>query len=280
MSRYVGEINTHYGPENMSSRITRALNDHGLDLNSISLDDLAAFDQMHYGGLETTRKLAEIAGLGSGMRVLDIGAGIGGPARTLAFDFNCHVVGLDLSDEYIEAARLLTDKVGLNGNVRFQEGSALDLPFEDDSFDVVWSQNALMNIEDKTTMAREAMRVLRAGGPFVFEAIMSGANGSLDYPVYWAHTAEISFLEDPETFRNLLLDLGYEEFYWKDVSGDILGMRSDDEELDQDEETPLGIEVLYDEVELKGQNTMRGFETGALREIHGIFYKNGTGGGG
>ena len=106
--------------------------------------------------------------------MLDIGSGIGGPARTLAAEFGCRVTGLDVTEAFCRAATMLTGWLRLQDRVTFRHGNALDMPFGDAAFDVAWSQNSMMNIEDKATLFREVHRVLRPGGLFVFDVVLAG----------------------------------------------------------------------------------------------------------
>jgi ubiquinone/menaquinone biosynthesis C-methylase UbiE len=164
MSDYAHAINQHYGQAELSTKILTALRAAGKDLEALTRDDLGSFDELHDGGREGARELARLAGLRPGMHVLDIGSGLGGPARTLAAEYGCQVTGLDLAEEFCQAAEMLTTRVGLSDRVTFRQRDALHLPFAPGSFDVVWTQYALMNIADKARLVQEAHRVLRPGG--------------------------------------------------------------------------------------------------------------------
>jgi ubiquinone/menaquinone biosynthesis C-methylase UbiE len=137
MSAYAHAINQLYGQAELSAKILTALREAGKDLEALRRDDLASFDEQHDGGRETTRELARLTGLRAGMHVLDVGSGLGGPARTLAVEFGCQVTGLDLTEEFCQAATMLTACVGLQERTTFHHGSALDLPFEEATFDAV-----------------------------------------------------------------------------------------------------------------------------------------------
>ena len=174
MPDYAESINTHYGQANLSAKILAALQETGKDINALTPEDLTSFDEHHGGGREAARELAGLAGVGEGIHVFDIGSDIGGPARTLAAEFGCRVTGLDLTEEFCHAAAMLTERFGLQHQITFEHGSALEMPFDDATFDVVWTQDVLMNIEDKGRLFTEAHRVLRPGGPFAFQANMTG----------------------------------------------------------------------------------------------------------
>jgi len=127
--------------------ILDALEAAGKDVDALSREDIASFDEFHIRGLEATREVADLAEIKAHSRVLDVGCGIGGPARTLASEYGCDVVGIDIVEEYCRAATLFTERVELTDKVSFQHVNALDLPFEDEEFDVVWFEHSLPNIE-------------------------------------------------------------------------------------------------------------------------------------
>ncbi len=131
MTDYSASINKQYGQEELNDIILDAFVNEGIDVDALTLDDLSRFDQLHSGGRDATRVLANLAGLKPGMKVLDIGSGMGGPARTLAADFGCKVTGLDITDAFVMAAQMLTERVGLSDRVSFRVGNALDLDYED-----------------------------------------------------------------------------------------------------------------------------------------------------
>ena len=217
MDQYSEAINRHYGEADVSSRILTALQDAGKDINALTRDDLT-FDQFHTGGRAATGQLAQLAGLRQGMHVLDVGSGVGGPARTLAAEFGCRVTGLDLTEEFCKAADMLTARLGLDKEVAFRHGSALEMPFEDNSFDAVWTQNTLMNIEDKERLFNEVHRVLKPGGLFALQSLMEGPTPGVIFPTMWADDPSLNFLVTPEAFRELLLSSGFLELAWQDIT--------------------------------------------------------------
>ena len=196
----------------------------GLDLDRLDVDQLAVTDQFHGGGKAVTLRLAELAGLADGAslaspaRVLDVGGGLGGPARMLATRFGCTVTALDLTPSYVEVAQVLTGKVGLADRVQHLVGDALDLPFDDGSFDVVWTQNSGMNIADKETLYRGFARVLRRGGTLAFQEPMAGEVTPLHFPIMWADDESSSFLRTPEEMRSLIGGFGFLERAWEIVT--------------------------------------------------------------
>jgi len=222
MPDYEHSVNHHYGNFDLSARILEKLRNAGKDPASLTREDLSQFDEFHTGGRASTRELAALAGLKPGMAILDVGSGIGGPARTLAAEFNATVTGLDLTDEFCRAATMLTKLVGLSGQATFVQGNAVDMPFPDSSFDAVWSQNTIMNIADKKRLFHEVRRVLRAGGVFALEGVFAGRVKGTIYPTFWASSAEIDFLIPHEEARDLLKSTGFQEEVWEDTTGPIL----------------------------------------------------------
>ncbi|MEE2968906.1 MAG: methyltransferase domain-containing protein [Pseudomonadota bacterium] len=156
------------------------------------------------------------------MRVLDVGCGIGGPARYITRKFGCHVTGVDLTAEYIRAAEVLTAQMGLSDQMDFECADALALPFADQSFDAVWSQNVSMNIPDSLALYREFHRVLKPGGKAFMAEMAQGPGGDLHFPVPWARKPEISFLQSPDEMRQNVLDAGFEIVDFTDDTGIVM----------------------------------------------------------
>src|SRR5262249_41031485 len=152
-------VAAHYGREGLLESILKALGSAGKDPERLAVDDLVLFDQFHLRGRDATLELFKLAGIGRGDRVLDVGGGIGGPARTLA-SAGCSVTVLDLTEEFCRTGAVLTERVGLASRVAFRHGSALAIPFNDAAFDAVWTQHSSMNIEDKEKLYGEIARVL------------------------------------------------------------------------------------------------------------------------
>jgi len=208
-------INTYWGREGLGQAILDALVAAGKNLNALTLDDLAPTDQFHGGGLAATLRLARLAGLSPGMRVLDVGGGLGGPARTLAVEFGCHVAVVDLTESYVQAAAMLTVRLGLGDRVTHHVGNALELPFDASAFDVVWTQNSGMNIADKERLYRGFHRVLRPGGRLAFQEPMAGPVQPLIFPLMWARDAATNFLRTPGEIRALIEATGFRAHVWE-----------------------------------------------------------------
>jgi SAM-dependent methyltransferase len=213
-----GDVQQHYGRERILDAILGALRETGKDLDRLTPDDLAPVDEFHIRGREATVELAGRASLAPGSRVLDVGSGLGGSARYLAEHYRCRVAGIDLTAEYVEAARVLARMVGLSDRVEFEQASALQMPFDDASFDAVWTQHVQMNVADKRAFYREIARVTRPRGVLVFHDIFAGDGGPPHYPVPWAEEPSISFLMTPGRVRVILEEIGFVIRDWVDTS--------------------------------------------------------------
>ncbi len=191
----------HYTSGDLLNRLRAALRADGIDPDRPTLAALAPYDQFHGRGLEATEELAESLDVAAKHHVLDVGSGIGGPARVIADRFGCRVTGIDLTPEFCAVARHLTRLVGLETRVDFEQGDALAMPFANAAFDGAYSMNVSMNIADKPGLYREIHRVLKLGGWLVLSEIALGPGGPLDYPTPWAASSESSFLATPEATR-------------------------------------------------------------------------------
>lgn len=194
-----------------------------MSLDALTVDTLAPVDQFHGGGKPVTVRLAKLAAVRPGTRVLDVGGGFGGPARTLAVEFGCHVTGIDLTESYVRAATTLTERMGLQSRVTHQVGNALALPFPDGAFDVVWTQNTGMNIADKEGLYAGFHRVLRPGGLLALQEPMAGPVQPVIYPVMWARDASTSFLRTPDAMRAVIEAAGFRARAWEDMTGETAG---------------------------------------------------------
>jgi SAM-dependent methyltransferase len=218
-------VEDHYTRQDLGEIILAALRQAGKDVDHLTPDDLALVDEFHGGQRQATVRLAGLLGLDGSERVLDVGSGIGGPSRFLASRYGCQVIGIDLTAEFCRVAEMLTRLTGLTGRVAYRQGNALDLPFEDMSFDVVWSQNASMNIADRDRLYAEMYRVLKAGGRLALqeEEVVAGQGGEPHYPVPWAPEPSISFLLSAEATRAKLETAGFRVVTWQDTTRASLG---------------------------------------------------------
>jgi SAM-dependent methyltransferase len=253
------QIAEQYYRGGLLDTLLNALAAAGKDVDALQPDDLTPLEEFHVGARPATLALAELADIQQGDHVLDIGCGIGGPARALAVTAGCRVTGVDLSAEYCEVATALSSRVGLD-NLEFKQGDALNLPFEDETFDVVWTQHASMNIEDKPSLYREYRRVLKSGGRVAIHDIAAGPVGDVHFPVPWASEPSISFLSTQDQTRGFLEDAGLSVDAWEDTSQEafdlLLTLRGKLQALGGP--PPLGLHVLVGpSMTEKGANMFR-----------------------
>jgi SAM-dependent methyltransferase len=273
MNQYKETITQHYSQPDLDGNILGALEKAGKNTESLTRADISSFDEFHIRGLEATLELAQIAGLKEDLKVLDLGCGIGGPARTLAAEFGCEVTGLDLVEQYCHTAEMLTERVGLGNKVRFRQGNMLDMPFEDASFDVVWSQHTAMNIEFKELLYGEIRRVLRPEGRLALYEICSGYKSQLYFPVPWASDPTINFLISPDALLQRLQSTGFREVHWEDVSAPCLewfqNLISNMASRPADAPPPLGLNLIMGSSE-KAKNITRNLEEDRVRVVQGV----------
>jgi SAM-dependent methyltransferase len=200
----------HYSQGALKQSIMAALQSAGRDIEKLSVDDLAPFDEFHIGGRAATAHLMAYLQVQPHHHILDAGCGIGGPARYLAATTRSRITGIDLTPEYCAAATWLTEKTGLENHIIYRQGNALSLPFPDDTFDGVYSIHMAMNIADKAALYRQIFRVLRPGSFFGLYDILAGPDdGAFSYPVPWASGPETSFLASPARMKTLLTEAGF-----------------------------------------------------------------------
>jgi SAM-dependent methyltransferase len=212
----------HYTADGLAERLLDAIAEAGGDPAHLTPDDLLAVDEFHVRGRAATDELAELAQLRPGWRVLDVGCGLGGAARRLATTRDVRVVGIDLTPELCRTARLLVERTGLADRVEIHQGDALELPFEDGSFDCAWTQHASMNIADKARLFAELRRVTRPGGTLAAYDIVAGEGGNVRFPVPWARDPSINFLVPMESYARLVADAGFEVAVCRDDSATAL----------------------------------------------------------
>ena len=187
-------VNKTYGVHQLTRRLLDSLNQAGYDVHRLTPADLISFDELHIMGKEATIALGKLAGVASGMRLLDVGCGVGGPARTLASHFDCRVVGVDLSVDYAAAARELSQRVGLGTRLDFDCADVLRLPFGEGTFDGIFLIHVAMNIADKDGMLAELHRVLKPEGWLALWEVCRGPDPEVIYPVPWSRNPAFSHL--------------------------------------------------------------------------------------
>jgi SAM-dependent methyltransferase len=215
-------VQRYYGDRPVIARIDDALRAAGIDPGRPIHRDLWPFDQLHSRGIVATREHAERAGIQPGMYVLDLGCGLGGASRYLAAECSCWVAAIDLTPNFVEAARILTARCGLAERIEFRQANALALPFQDGTFDHVWSYAVTMNIENKEGLGRGVARVLKPGGHFSCNVAL-GSGGAPVFPLAWADDEASSFLVSPAKMRDALEAGGLSVIEQVDLTATRLG---------------------------------------------------------
>lgn len=206
----IDQVASHYaGGGDLAGAIAESLRQAGKDIGALTSADLATVDEFHIRGRKATLEIGRMLALGGASELLDIGSGLGGPARTLAEAHGCHVTGIDLTQAFCDAATALSGWVGLGDRVAFRQGDATSLPFADGQFDAAMTIHVAMNIARKDLMYAEAKRVLKPGARFVVYDVLQGEGGEVLYPVPWARDPSISHLATPDTMPALLTGAGF-----------------------------------------------------------------------
>lgn len=270
-------VKKHYGLKDLHATIVDAYKQSGKEINTH--EDTSEFDEFHIRGREATREMAELSNLKKGMSVLDLGSGVGGTARFLAAEYECHVTGVDLAEEYCQIAANISDQVGLSHLVQFKQGDITDLPIDDNAFDIVWIAHVNMNILNKKALISEAARVLKAGGTFAVYEICAGNNTPPHFPVPWAEDPSISFLVKPQELRTMLIEKGFKEKHWRDVSeiskGWFINILNALRDRPSDAPPPLGINLLMGSTAGdKTKNVLINLNEDRVRVVQGIFELN------
>ncbi|MDH5437066.1 MAG: class I SAM-dependent methyltransferase, partial [Gammaproteobacteria bacterium] len=209
-------IHGYYSPNNLYNRILKGLGDMGKALSTVTLDDLQPVDEFHIRGGVATKELIRLSEFTPDMHILDVGCGVGGSTRRLSHETGCCVTGIDLSDEYIDVAERLTELLNMQERVKFHAASALELPFEENTFDGIWSIQMGMNVEDKQSWLNELYRVLKPGRRAVLYEVCGNKNSPVHFPVPWAQDSSMSFLVPPASFRDVITGAGFDISVWND----------------------------------------------------------------
>jgi len=264
-----GAVARHYTHGSLEKALFAALQSRGKDPDNLAIEDLSDIDEFHLGWSAATEELAEDLGFEHGMTVLEVGSGIGGPARHLARLLGCDVVGVDLTPEFVEVAETLTRRCHLSGKVSFVQASALAMPFADGEFEGAVMLHVGMNIADKAALFREVRRVMRQGARFGVYDIMRMAEGDLPYPMPWAMTMDTSFVETPAHYRKCLEAAGFAidlERSHRDLA--IKVGREMREKAAREGAPPIGPQVLMGEsAQLRVGNVMSAVGDGLLAPI-------------
>ncbi len=209
-------IQRQYGGAAIVQRVLKAVTESGHDVGQLTAEMLYPYDQLHGRGFAATKENAAKLNLNELTHVLDIGSGVGGPARYMTRTFGCRVTGIDLTKDFVAAAKELTERCGLSDKVVFRQGDALAMPFGEASFDAACCLNVAMNIRDKAQLAREICRVLKPHGRLVWTETTQGPGGEPHYPLPWARNPDISFLVSAAELRRAMERAGLRIVDWID----------------------------------------------------------------
>src|SRR5947207_7777554 len=265
----------HYGSAGIAERVLAALRAAKGPDAPVTPDALAPFDHFHGRGVVATQEIAAQLALQPGERVLDIGSGIGGPARWFAATYGAHVTGVDLTPEFCAAAEALNAATGLGDRVRIIHGSALALPVPDGAFDAAYSQNVIMNIADKKQFYREAFRALRPGGRLALSNLCAGPAGEPYFPAPWATTRETSFLASPDEMRADLIAAAFEIAEFRDIT-EAMREAQRRTRLDKGDMPKIAVDIIMGERAREMQrNSIRTIEDGRGIAIEALVRKPG-----
>ena len=269
------DVSRHYGNAGIAERILAALREVNGAAAAVTVEALSVLDHFHGRGIVATEELVALLKPEPGEHILDIGSGIGGPARWFAAKCGVYVTGVDLTPEFCAAAEALNRATGLADRVTIKNGSALALPVPDNAFDRAYSQNVIMNIADKPQFYREAFRALKPGGMLALSNLCIGRAGAVVYPVPWAETPATSFLATPEEMERDLRATGFEIVMFRDTSADILpANRRNRERLERDGLPALGTHlILGDRLRQMQINSSRNLEEGRVATIEALARK-------
>jgi SAM-dependent methyltransferase len=267
----VTDVAAHYaGGDDLTAQVLAALAAAGHDVDHLEPSALATFEDFHTGSRATTERLATLAGITGAERVLDVGCGLGGPARYLA-GLGCTVTGVDLTPELLELGRELTARTGLTDRVDLQEGDGTDLPFADASFDVAWTQHVAMNIADKPRLYGEMRRVLVNGGRLAFFDVVEGDGAPIDLPVPWATTADHSHLVTADRLRGIVEAAGFAARVWDDPTDALVpGFRKAVDAIASGTGPALSLALYVRDAPTKMRNYMRNMEDGRTRLLFAV----------
>ena len=275
MQNFKNSVIYQYTRENIYETIVQRLHEQGVEKNKITREHISSVDEFHIKGAEVSLEMAKEAELSKELKVLDVGCGIGGPARMIADVFGCSVTGVDLTNEFIRTASLLSQLVGLSGKTEFMTADATELPFEDNTFDVVWTQHAQMNIEEKEKLYSEIHRVLKREGRVIYYDIFSSENEDMKFPLPWADDSSISFLIKLNDFGRLMKETGFKELLRKERTSDSIDFFETVFENNKKEGSPkIGLNIfMTEQTSLKLSNLLNNLSENKLKVQSGIYQK-------
>jgi SAM-dependent methyltransferase len=268
-------IADHWGRGDVYELIVSALEKAGKPLAALMVEDLAPVDHYHARGFPATVELADRLPIGAGDHLLDIGCGLGGPARYLARRFDCRVSGLDITASFVEAANRLTALLRMEDRVQVLLGDGHSLPYESACFDGAYALHVTMNVADRPRFFAEAWRVLRPGAFFALTEHGLGPEGNPHHPVPWSEDGSGAYLVTPEQTRALLEEAGFESIAIEEAGPKYLaGYKRAVQLAERGGLPPLGVHLLMGgNAVLKMKNAARNIEEGRTRPIEAICRK-------
>lgn len=252
----------HWGRGDVYGLIVSALNKMSKPLEGLTVEDLAPVDHFHARGFPATVELADRLPIKAGQLILDIGCGLGGPARYIAKRFQCNVSGIDITEPFVEAANKLTALLRMEGQVKIGQGDGQRLPYPDSQFDGAYTQHVTMNVADRPRFFAEAYRVLKPRAFFALTEHGLGPKGDPHYPVPWSADGSGSHLVTPSETRGILEKTGFEAIVVEDTGAKYFaGYKQAIEKAEKGALPPLGIHILLGENALqKTRNAARNIE--------------------
>jgi sarcosine/dimethylglycine N-methyltransferase len=263
----VTDIQTQYSTGATRQAIEQALVAAGKDLDHLQPADLALLEDFHTMGRIATAQLADLVQITPDDEVLDAGSGIGGTARYIAGRSRCHVTAVDLTEEYCATAQWLNQLAGLDDRICVRQADVTDLPFEDATFTLMFSQHVQMNVADKALLYAEARRILASGGRLAVWDIVATEDREPDFPVPWADRPEYSHLTTPGRLRAAIATSGFEIEQWNDLTGQAAAMMRTLLTLPP---SPIGLQAFVPDFEPKAQNLTAALADGRLHAIQGL----------
>ena len=247
-------------------------------LDALTLEDLAPVDQFHARGLPATVELADRLPIRAGQHIVDIGCGLGGPARYIAKRFNCKVSGVDITGPFVDAGNKLSALLSMGDRVTIEQGDGQHLPYRDAQFDGGYTQHVTMNVADRHAFFAEAYRVLKPGAFFALTEHGLGPKGDVHHPVPWSEDGRGEYLVTPSETRALLHEAGFEDIDVEDTGAKYAaGYRMSLEKAEKGGLPPLGLHLLMGETALqKVRNSARNIEEGRTHPIQLVCRKPGS----
>ena len=262
-------IADYWGKDDVYGLIVSALNKASKPLEGLTVEDLSPVDHFHARGFPATVELADQLPIKMGQHIIDIGCGLGGPARYIAKRFQCTVSGIDITGPFVDAANKLTALVRMQGQVKIELGDGLHLPYADACFDGGYTQHVMMNVPNRARFFAEAYRVLKPGAFFALTEHGLGPKGHPHHPVPWSADGTGAYLVTPAETRAFLEEAGFENIVVDDTGAKYAaGYKMVLEKAEKGTLPPLGTHILLGAAAFdKIRNAARNIEQGRTHPI-------------